>query len=561
MRSDRLALALVGAVALGVRLWAANLVTFPIPEDTAYYVHVARQLLDGRGLTSEAIWSYQTPPLAFPRPAFEVWLPLPTFLAALGMVLGGGSLAAAAAPTAILGAATALVVWDLARLADAEAGLDQRRQRVLAAGAGLVAAVELPLVLHGALPDSTIPYGLAAVTLADLAGRILLDGNAWTRRLVGVGFTIGLAAWSRNEALYLGLVWAVVAAILVRRTAGLGRWAVLTWARLVAIPAMVAGAVVSPWIVRQWLVFGTFLPGQAAANALSVTGFDIFAYANPPSLARYLAQGPGWLFSVRLDALTHDLVNVLLIPGAPLSLIGLLGLPRIARLRSLAPLLAVAGVTYLATSLLFPVATTWGTFLHAAVPAHVALDLAAIFLLDQLVTAVGRWRRWTRPMSWVAPAAAVTSALLITATAIPAFAGQAAATAARYRSIGQALAAAGRPVADLGPVVTNFPIWWATAFGTPALALPNESPASVLALARRFPHTDTVVVIGVHGHWPAILASDPVGRCFRPLELPEVSAPSSVGAIAVQGEGSDGATGLGPADPTATVRIYQLSCP
>ena len=34
--------------------------------------------VEGRGLVSDALWSYQTPPLVFPRPAFEVWLPLPT---------------------------------------------------------------------------------------------------------------------------------------------------------------------------------------------------------------------------------------------------------------------------------------------------------------------------------------------------------------------------------------------------------------------------------------------------------------------------------------------------
>ena len=39
---------------------------------------VARNVVEGRGLVSDAIWSFQTPPLQFPRPAFEVWLPLPT---------------------------------------------------------------------------------------------------------------------------------------------------------------------------------------------------------------------------------------------------------------------------------------------------------------------------------------------------------------------------------------------------------------------------------------------------------------------------------------------------
>ena len=59
-------------VALIVRIVVASVVVFPVPEDTAYYFGVARNLLDGHGLVSDALWSYQTPPLQFPQPAFEV---------------------------------------------------------------------------------------------------------------------------------------------------------------------------------------------------------------------------------------------------------------------------------------------------------------------------------------------------------------------------------------------------------------------------------------------------------------------------------------------------------
>ncbi len=43
-----------------------------------------------RASSSDALWSYGTPPLVFPRPAFEVWLPLPSLLAAIPMALLGG---------------------------------------------------------------------------------------------------------------------------------------------------------------------------------------------------------------------------------------------------------------------------------------------------------------------------------------------------------------------------------------------------------------------------------------------------------------------------------------
>ena len=60
----------VFAVALVVRIVAASMIDFPKPEDTAYYVGVARNLVEGRGLVSDALWSYGTPPLVLvPKPS------------------------------------------------------------------------------------------------------------------------------------------------------------------------------------------------------------------------------------------------------------------------------------------------------------------------------------------------------------------------------------------------------------------------------------------------------------------------------------------------------------
>ena len=93
------------AVALAARLYFAAQIVFPKPEDTAYYVAVARNLLNGRGLVFDALWSYGTPPLEVPRAAFEVWLPLPTFLDAIPMAIAGQSFAAAQAGATPTGAA------------------------------------------------------------------------------------------------------------------------------------------------------------------------------------------------------------------------------------------------------------------------------------------------------------------------------------------------------------------------------------------------------------------------------------------------------------------------
>src|SRR4051794_27558828 len=150
------ALAIFG-VALVVRAIFAAQIVFPKPEDTAYYVGVARNLLEGRGLVSDAIWSYQTSPLVFPRPAFEVWLPLPTFLAAIPMAILGTSFQASQVASVGGGAIAPVPAWRLAADVATERDLPRSRARTLAVGTGLTTAVYLPLLLHSALPDSTMP--------------------------------------------------------------------------------------------------------------------------------------------------------------------------------------------------------------------------------------------------------------------------------------------------------------------------------------------------------------------------------------------------------------------
>src|SRR5206468_9210464 len=60
----------VFAVALAARAATAASISFPIPEGSAYYVAAARNLATGRGLVVDVLWSYATPPLQVPRPAF-----------------------------------------------------------------------------------------------------------------------------------------------------------------------------------------------------------------------------------------------------------------------------------------------------------------------------------------------------------------------------------------------------------------------------------------------------------------------------------------------------------
>ena len=563
-REARLSAGGVFLVALAIRAWAASQITFPRPEDVAYYVGVARNLVEGQGLTTDSIWSFGTPPLSFPRPAFEVWLPLPSFLFAPPMSIFGTTFAAAQVASIVVGSLVCVLAWRLAADVAAARAFPLGRARSFAIGAGLASAAYLPLVLASVQPDSTMPFAalvlLACLLMTRLSRRISLEGaragiDAFvqqTERLVvrrsrvgiALAVVLGLAAMTRNEAIWLALTFAIIEWSNARGAyAGwsdrLGAWGI----RVIPV-GFFAFLVFAPWALRDWVVFGSPLPGQALTNALSLEGTDIFAWQDVPTLARYLDAGLPRLLELRLIGLWHNLASVLVLLGFPLSVVGLIGLaPLVRRRRSpsstdstgsaatadvdpLRPLVIFSILTFLVASLVFPVSTTWGTFLHAAGAIHVLLIISALLVLDGLIVWVGARRGWTNPVAWLGPAFAIAGCLLFSAVLLPAEGRGARATSDRYAALAAAFAAPGSELAAAagdGPVISDFPIWFAEATRHHTLALPNEPADSILDLARSFDPPARVLVIDASngGVWPALIVTGgPGSECFVPIDLP-----------------------------------------
>lgn len=542
MSRRELALTALGifVASLAIRAVFAAQIVFPKPEDTAYYVGVARNLLEGRGLVSDALWSYSTPPLIFPRPAFEIWLPLPTYLAAIPMAILGTTFAAAQVSSVLLGAAVPVLAWRLALDVATERGLGTERSRWVALGTGLTTAVYLPLLLNSALPDSTMLFGVIALAACLLMPRIARDprgARVTDPRLLALGVLLGLGALTRNETVWLALIWVVVAS----RAAGT---TVAERVRLVGVVAAVALLLFLPWAIRDYQAFGNPLPGQALNNALYLTGFDLFAWNHPPTLARHLAIGVDGLIQLRLTGLEHNLFNVLLLLGMPVSALGVIALPWQARGFALRPLVTLSLVMFLVTSLLFPAATQWGTFLHAAAPVHVLLVLSGILALDAGISWIGRRVGWERSVTWVGAIGSVAVSLLFSVVLLPSYGTGSRDTARHFEELGARMAAIGRPLDRAGgPVISNFPIWMAETQRVDSLALPDESPRDVLDLAAHFPGTKLLILVGKAGdHWPAdVRSGQPGSDCFVPLDLGTYAGPGK--------------------DPLAETTVYQIGCP
>ena len=534
-------------VAFVVRVVVAGQIVFPKPEDTAYYVGVARNLLEGRGLVSDALWSYGTPPLEFPRQAFEVWLPLPTFLAAIPMALLGTTFAAAQWSSVLVGAHRAGP-----RLA---AGRRRRRGtrrcRSVApgpsrSGPGWSTAVYLPLLLHSRTPrlDDAVrgprPRRLPADGPHRRATRA---APGWpTRGSSGSGVLIGLAgADPQRGGLHRPRLGRSSRGASASSTARLGSG---------SSPPSRSWPASSSCRGRSATgsAFGSPFPGQAADQraVASPASTSSPGTTHRPCRATWPSVRRGWSrCASRASATTCS---------ASCSCSA-------CRSRSSACRAAVAGprrgasarssssasVTFLVTSLVFPVATTWGTFLHAAGPVHVLLVLSR----------AARARRPDRPPRGAAGLDAT---------------GRLARPAARDLRVGALL---GRAPADVrgglarhrGRVTRswppgwprsatrstpaparssrNFPIWLAETQRIPALALPDEPPRDVLDLANdpRFGAKLVVLIDADSTHWPCDFDAGVDGAdCFRELDL-----------------GVDRSTDSD--DPLAGVRVFEVVCP
>ena len=519
-------------LALVVRLLAASELPFPTTEPSAYYLDVARNLAGGAGLVSDSIWSYATPPLEVPKPAFELWLPMSSFISALAMSVLGPTFWAAQVGSALLGALVAPLAWAIGREAANAQGLDSRRAGAVAVSSGLLAAVLSPLVLGSIVPDSYVPFTVFLLVAALLVPRVIgvRDGHDDVAppsiiAAFALGLALGLAYLSRQEVIWLGLTVLLMQGWVLRwrptgarlREAARRLWPVFAGGLLVVVP----------WLARNAVELGSPFPGQAVENMFLIENEDVFAFLDRPEAASYLAQGWAVVLGNPIAAAWDNFINVIALPAFPVGvagLIALVGMWRAPALRSPTALVAVlisAFLAFVTTMVLFPVATLWGTFMHSSGPLLVALGVVASLGGDALLARISVWRGWERPNVVLAPITLVAIATLFTVFQIRIFSEQSQVTEARYVGIAEALeqVAKAEGVDVPAVLVTDHPMWLADTTGRFAIVLPDEDPAAVRALGDLFGTAWVVVVDGL-GRYPAALLEPSAATCLEAAPTP-----------------------------------------
>ncbi len=548
--ADVLVLVLLFVAALGVRWWYAEAVVFPPTDKSAFYSTTAENIVTGRGLEVDVLWSYQPSFPSATHPSHERWMPMTTGLVAAAFqihrTLSGTldtSLRIAQVPGLILGALLAPLTYLVGRRSlpggTRTPSNSRPGSRWVSLSAALLVALNATLCYQSASVDSSAPFVLLSAWALTLAVREPSDQGGY----LAAGMLVALAYLTYAGGLLLLVAIPLAWYLLPSPQRPLAELpdnpaAELVWRhwprdrsredeqqralgpRLVNVLDLgVAFAlVVSPWLLRNYLVFGTPVPSPMLSQAWLTDLVDNFNYWSPPTWQTWLAQSWSVLLDQRVQALRHN-GQVLLQSTFAWGLLALPGLWLLRRKWSFFTPLVYGLLLFLGLALVFPVSSMSGAFYHSLGAVMPFLALAAIYSLQRASQSLGRHRKLASSIS-----AAVVIALLVLTGArsiqvLPAVTMQHQANKEKYETVAGWLA---QHAAPKDAIVTTQTYTLNYVTGRPCIALPgNESPDAAWEAAQRY-GARYLVITQVFGDYPQILHDQPDPR-FRLVEATETT--------------------------------------
>jgi hypothetical protein len=530
---DLLLAALLFVAALGVRWLYTGVVTFPPSDESAFYLTTAENILSGRGLEVDTLWSYQFPFQEVTHPSHEHWMPLTTALLAAAFAvqrtLVGAietSLRIAQMPGLVLGALLAPLTYLFGRRAlprDARSIQEPwAGSRWVSVAAALLVALNPTLSYQSASMDSRAPLALLTAWALALAVRRpgdqggyfsvgLLGALAYLTHTTGVLLLVAipLAWWllpiprrlqtalpDNPAAEFVWEHWPRDRGAEEEQTAELGP----SLFNLLDL-AVAFALIVTPWLIRNFLTFGTPLPASPLSQIWLSDYTDTFNYLSHPTLQTWLAQGWEVLLDQRVEALLHN-GRIFLLSTFPWGLLALPGLWFLRREWSFFPPLIYGLLLFFGVALVFPISSVAGAFQHSLGVWMPFLSLAAIYTLQRVAQPVRRFRK----QADIALLAAVMALLLLTilplTRVLPAVAEHQQATKEQFQAAAEWLTQHAAP-SDV--VMTTATYSLNRASEHPTIALPSsEPPDSAWAAAQQF-GAQFLITTETAGQYPQVL--------------------------------------------------------
>lgn len=254
------ALALVAA-SFAWRFLSIHFVTgVDLGADPMNYQNLAHAVLDGRGLITDD-WRYGRDLRAYFPPLY------PLLLAGWWRIFGEAP-ATTLAMTTLIDAASAWMIADTGRR------LGQKTAGWLAA---MLFFSYPPFALSAAIPQKEALTILLVTAMVRSTAIWLGDADGWARLRHGI--MLG-GAWGLLALTQPGV--ALLPAAVALGLATLRGWRATLWLGIMAVPALVL--VMLPWWVRNWLVFGTFVPFTTASGFMTNVALGAHGVPIPGSI-------------------------------------------------------------------------------------------------------------------------------------------------------------------------------------------------------------------------------------------------------------------------------------
>jgi hypothetical protein len=368
---------IIGLLAFGVGLAAAALIRNPGYTDAYYYFNAGQRLVQGKGLTDAALWTYIGAPAGLPVPSHLYWMPLTSLIAAAGMVIGGPTFDAAQTFFVPLYAGLVVIGFALGALIG--------KSRRAAWLAGLLTLFSGFFTPYWTTTATFAPFGVAGSLCLLLIGLGRQTGQG--RWFAAAGALAGLAHLTRADGLLLLLVLIIVA--LWPGLPMRARW------RSVLAGLLAYLLVMTPWFARNLNAVGSLMPSGGLETAWMRSYDEIANYPPAIDLGQFLAWGAGNIGTSRWDAFVTNLQRFVAEEGiivlAPLMLFGLW---RRRRDSLLSGFWLYALGLHLAMTLVFAFPGPRGGLFHSAaalLPFWAALGALG---LDDVIDWMARRRRW-----------------------------------------------------------------------------------------------------------------------------------------------------------------------
>jgi hypothetical protein len=362
--------------------------------DADYYLAGGIQLAKGNGFSDPFIWNFLDNPADIPHPSHTYWMPLPSILSALGILIlpFNSNLSSRLLFVFLAGIIPPLTAWLSFILTH-----DKHKARL----SGWLAAFGGFFAIYISLPETFALYmvlGCLFVIFLFFRGKRWFSTPLCWERFLLLGVLAGLLHLTRAD----GILWCF---------AGFGAAVWFFFSKVLSKPHfsrlilcfICVGfgytLITLPWFIRNLQIMGSLFP-PGNAHTLWLTNYDeTFTYpADRINVVNWIHSGLAEIISVRWKALLNNLATFIAVEGEvflfPLLIVGFWRMRKDGRIIfAFIMWIIIFGVM----TIVFPFAGSRGGLFHSSSSLQPVFWAVAPLGLESFINLGVKWRQWNLP--------------------------------------------------------------------------------------------------------------------------------------------------------------------